>query len=333
MFPLHRKHLPLKVQGTGTDPGLATLTWVPPTVTDLNGLEVTGYLVERYNSVTGGWDEIATPTESPYPDRGLTRGKIYYYRIASVNDHGAGEYFSPYRAATIPPAAPDAPQLTATATGPRSIELTWTIPADNGMDINGFEVQKWMDDPDTPAVDLAWRVLDVNLASTAVTSASSTQTFFADENLMPNTRYDYRIRATTGTNNSEYDQTYGMTHIGAPGRPEVTAAAEGENAIKLTWTAPAANGSPIDRYEVSMWDTSTKSWGWNGVADGVHTVSHRSQHSPTADLTPACRSSTACAPSTLPPTTTVALVCGRRLSPAGPPKPANNVNKTSTGLL
>ena len=34
------------------------------------------------------------------------------------------------------------------------------------------------------------------------------------------------------------------------------------------------NGSPIDVYEISMWDKTAKQWGWNGVAGGVRTVSH-----------------------------------------------------------
>ena len=70
-------------------------------------------------------------------------------------------------------------------------------------------------------------------------------------------------------------QAYATTHIGAPGRPtDVEAEADGETSIVLTWTAPASNGSPINHYEIWMWDTTTKQWGWNGVAGAVHNVSH-----------------------------------------------------------
>ena len=54
-------------------------------------------------------------------------------------------------------------------------------------------------------------------------------------------------------------------------------------AIKLAWgalddqgmlVALEDYGSPIDRYEIWMWDTTLRAWGWDGVAGAVHTVSH-----------------------------------------------------------
>ena len=54
----------------------------------------------------------------------------------------------------------------------------------------------------------------------------------------------------------------------------MTATADGEDTIKVEWTAPKDNGSPIDVYEVQMWDRTAGKWGWNGVAGAVHTVSH-----------------------------------------------------------
>ena len=88
----------------GTAPagnGLDTigLTWTAPD--DRGGSDITGYKVQRWNSDTSDWDVIGTPTAvripeeygpRPYVDRGLTRGKTYYYRVAAVNDEGTGPY-------------------------------------------------------------------------------------------------------------------------------------------------------------------------------------------------------------------------------------------------
>ena len=107
-------------------------------------------------------------------------------------------------------------------------------------------------------------------------SATAIQTFIVDSDpaLSPNTRYDYRILATADAN-SLYALADATTNIGAPDRPQsVTATADGEDTIKVEWTAPNNNGSPIDVYEVQMWDRVTKTWGWNSVTDGVHSVSH-----------------------------------------------------------
>ena len=266
------------------DPNIGDIevSWTAPDAAALNGLEVTGYSVQRYNSDTSMWDEIATPTASPYTDPDLARGKTYYYRVASVNDQGTGAYTTSFASASIVVAAPDGPVLTATATGPYAIQLSWTIPADNGTTIAGFLIEKWVDiTPTDNLTNPVWVNITTNTATAVDPDANTTatQTLYIDDNLAPNTRYDYQIRAiaATGTD-STIVLANATTHIGAPGRPQdVTATAEGENAIKLEWKAPASNGgSPIDRYEIWMWDTTAKAWGWNGVAGDVHTVSHPS---------------------------------------------------------
>ena len=257
----------------GTDAGSVSLTWTIPLLENRGASAITGYSVQRYNSETSTWDEVATPTVSPYIDSGLTRGIFYYYRVAAVNSQGTGAYgdYVPTNE-VIPAATPDIPELVATATGPKTIELTWNIPADNGTDIANFVLEKWGVNTDG---DLDWVPVDVDSIMTDVQNPGPTQTFYVDTGLSPHTRYDYQISAATSGTDSDFGQAFAMTHIGAPGRPQnVTATADGENTIKLAWEAPPSNGSPIDVYEVQMWDRTIKKWGWNGVAGAVHTVSH-----------------------------------------------------------
>ena len=268
--------------GTGTAAGTVDLEWTPPTGAAVGGSDIISYSVQRYNSETNMWDVVATPAhnaaavDQTHTDRELTRGISYYYRVAAVNGQGIGEYIG-YVAtnAVVPPDLPDTPTLVATATGPYSIRLTWNIPADNGNAITGFQLQKWMLDPeeDTDTTP-QWMPVDLAPADTGTNNGAATQTFYVDTDLIPNERYDYQIHATTANTPSLYGPANATTHVGAPGRSVATATVDGETAIKLTWDEPADNGSPINHYEIWMWDTTTKTWGWNGVAGGVHNVSH-----------------------------------------------------------
>ena len=233
------------------------LSWEEPA--DADDANITGYSVQRWNSATGMWDEVATPTASPYTDS-VTRGRTYYYRVAAVNAHGTGDYTVHDDAEVRAASAPNAPQMvTATALGPDSIRLSWNEPAPNGATVDGYELEIWDLDANPPA----W--------GTAIEISGAGTTMHLHTGLNPNTRYDYRLKTDGAT---EVVLVHATTHIGAPERPVLTAAGDGENAIKLTWTVPMDNGSSIDVYEISMWDKTAKQWGWNGVAGGVRTVSH-----------------------------------------------------------
>ena len=262
------------VAGIADNSGLDSLrlNWMAPV--DVGGSAITGFIVQRWNGDDNDWDTVGTPTavgttDDPFVDPNLTQGKRYYYRVAAVNDEGTGPYTYPSVPGT-PTAAevPNIPQnVTATALGPDSIRVTWDEPVPNGVDFTGYMLQIWdFGDADATPVRLA------NWAEAIVISGAGT-TMHIFTGLQPNLRYDFRILTDSGTD-SRYVLTFATTHIGAPGKPVLTATGETETSIKLTWTLPAHNGSPINHYEVQMWDTTAKKWGWNGVADGVHNVSH-----------------------------------------------------------
>ena len=80
-----------------------------------------------------------------------------------------------------PLAAPDAPaNLRATAKGPRTIEVDWDAPADNGNAITGYWIEY-------RAVGEAWSTLEGDTGSTA--------TKYRHDGLHPGRRYDYRVAA------------------------------------------------------------------------------------------------------------------------------------------
>ena len=90
--------------------------------------------------------------------------------------------------------APDAPMLTATATGRDSIRLTWTVPDANGATITGYELQKW-DPRAASGLGMTW---GGNLLETG-----DTVTEYVDTMLMAGTKYYYRIRALPQETDSE----------------------------------------------------------------------------------------------------------------------------------
>ena len=99
--------------------------------TETGGSDITGYELRIWSG--GQWvDEATLGNVLTYTDRTSLPGTKYYYIVRAINSQGAG-LWSAYKAGTTTAAAPDAPVLTATATGMNVIRLTWTVPNDNGM--------------------------------------------------------------------------------------------------------------------------------------------------------------------------------------------------------
>ncbi len=225
------------------------LTWVEPSNT--GGSAITGYKLRIRSG--GRWVAEATLGKVlTYTDMNLDAGTKYYYSVRAINSQGEG-LWSAYKAGTTTAANPDAPVLTAMATGMNTIQLTWTVPDDNGVDggITGYELQRFGTS--------AWET--TNLLGTDA-AATIGLTLFVDSSLMPGKTYHYRIRATPQTaDNDGWSVSRSATTVaGAPSRPmTVTATADGQNAVNLTWVAPADNGSAIVRYELQRYTTAS---GW-----------------------------------------------------------------------
>ncbi|MCY4117695.1 MAG: fibronectin type III domain-containing protein [Caldilineaceae bacterium] len=236
--------------GSATASGL-TLTWAAPT--ESGGSAITGYEVQVRSGMR--WVEEATPgaTATTYADTGLAAGTRYYYRVRAVNSEGGGLWIYANDATTA--GTPDAPVLTATATGMTTIRLTWTVPNDMGTPITGYRLERWNPDS-TPA---NWAT-DIGPASDGnLLAAGSTVTLFVDTERDPGMTYYYRIQTVPASGWSTIKSA--TTDPGRPGRPAtVTATADGQNAIDITWTAAPANGSAIVRYELQVWNPGTSVW-------------------------------------------------------------------------
>ncbi len=242
----------LAVAVASTNPTTSlTLTWTAPT--DTGGSALTGYEVQIRSG--GRWVAESTPTAATYTDTGLAVGTKYYYRVRAVNGEGGG-LWSAYAAGTTNTGDPDAPVLTATATGMKTIRLTWNVPNYNGATVTEYVLQKW----DTSLDPDAWGT--ANLLGT-IAADTIGLTLHIDTELMPGTTYYYRIRVTpqSGGDNAGWSMIKSATTVaGAPERPTmVMATADGQNAVNLTWVAPNANGSAIVRYVLERYTTAS---GW-----------------------------------------------------------------------
>ena len=239
--------------GAGITASSLTFTWAAPTQT--GGTAITGYTVQIYDRASSMWiDEATLGNVLTYTDMNLVAGTKYYYRVRAMNGQVGGQW-SAYVSGTTTAGSPDAPVLTATATGMTTIRLTWNVPAYNGATVTEYVLQKW----DASATPPAWDTATNLLGTTA--SATIGLTLHVDAGLMPGTTYYYRIRVMPQTGEAGWSTIKSATTVaGAPGRPTLTAEADGQNAVDLSWTAAMANGSAIVRYELQVWDKDNSMW-------------------------------------------------------------------------
>ena len=141
--------------------GEITLLWDPPLST--GGSDITGYQLQVLDVSTRTWVDEATfadDDELTYTDEDLEPGKLYYYILRAVNDISVGAW-TPFVTATAEIGLPDAPMLTATAASGTTIDLSWTLPADNGTPITGYDIRQW--DPPAGGTDDDGEWGDTNL--------------------------------------------------------------------------------------------------------------------------------------------------------------------------
>ncbi len=192
---------PSALGATATGPSTVELAW-----TDDSNNE-TQFRVERKEGAGGSWSQIGTKGEnsSTFDDAGLNPITNYFYRVRACNTAGCSA-FSEEASATTPAAYPDAPlALSATATGPSTVALSWTDASSNET---GFRVERKLGSGGT-------------YSEVAIRPANSTA--FADSDLSPTTTYFYRIFAFNGSGDSPPSDEASVT-TPAGGGPNLTIA-------------------------------------------------------------------------------------------------------------
>ena len=157
-----------------------------------------------------------------------------------------------------PPAAPEAPRVSAAAGSTTSLDVRWTAPGNTGPAITSYDVQvregasgTWLDGPQ-----------DVAETSTTVTA------------LTTRTGYQVRVRATNDEGDGGWSEA-GSGTTATPTAPQGLVASPGNGESTLSWSAPASTGGePLLHYEV-RWKPDGGTFGedWTGAGTATsHTV-------------------------------------------------------------
>ena len=231
------------------------LSWTAPA--DTGGSAITGYRVERSRDGGNTWPfnvEAPATAGTLFRDETVDADSTYHYRVSAINSIGTSlpsNVASATATAAQPPGAPTG--LTAEAVGDSAIDLSWTAPADTGSSaITGYRIEV------STNRGLNWSDLLANTNTTSVT--------YTHSGLAASTTRHYRVRAINGSGaglpSNVANATTDAVASGKPGAPTgLTAEADGDTAIDLSWTAPADSGSgTIVGYQVQLSGDGGSNW-------------------------------------------------------------------------
>ena len=149
-------------------------------------------------------------------------------------------------------ALPGAPTgLTATASGPTQIDLSWSAPSsDGGAAITGYRIE-------VSANGSTWSELEADTGSTT--------TSYSHTGLTAETTRHYRVSAinSTGTGAASNIAIGTTDPPEVPGAPTglTAAVSESEAKVDLSWTVPAdTGGAPITGYQIDSSDDGNDPW-------------------------------------------------------------------------
>ena len=237
---------------------------------DDGGEAITGYKIE-VSTDGSSWSDLVADTGSTttsYAHTGLTAGATRHYRVSAINSAGTGPASSSDSATTeaAPATKPMAPTgLTATADGQTEIDLSWTAPSDDGGEaITGYKIEVSTDGS-------SW--------SDLVADTGSSTTSYAHTGLTAGATRHYRVSAINSAGTGPASSSDSATTEAAPATKPMaptglTATADGQTEIDLSWTAPSDDGGEaITGYKIEV-STDGSSWS-DLVADtGSSTTSY-----------------------------------------------------------
>jgi fibronectin type 3 domain-containing protein len=190
-----------------------------------NANNETDYIVERCQGVGCGSFSFLTllaANVDAYTDGTVVYGETYRYRVQAVGSSGSSQYSTPAGVAVLEPATP--PTFQVTTTSGTQITLAWGDAADNEV---------------TYRIERCAGVGCVVFGEIASVPANTTG--YADNSVVLNQEYTYRVRARNAVGDSPYtvvETTDTFTPVDPSGLLATTISAD---RIDLTWTDNSSN--------------------------------------------------------------------------------------------
>lgn len=231
----------------GQGDGYLDLAWAAAAT---NGDPVIEYQVEM-QSQSGSFVPV---TATSHRWSNLPNGVEQSFRVRARNRDADWGAWSGWSTPQKPCGVPDTPAAPTATRDDQAAQLTWAAPGDQGCAISQYQVET-----------------DTGLSQSASTT---THTF---SGLANGTAYRFRVRAVNSVGNGAWSSwSTTVTPAGLPvGPATVTAAPTGVGAVRLTFPAADANGSPLTTYQASANDGAARDIGlgttytWSGLANGT----------------------------------------------------------------
>ena len=239
VIPATVPNAPTSVSAAVSTAGAATVSFTAPLVN--GGAALTGFTV---TSSPGGFTCNAAADASSCVISGLTNGTAYTFTVIATNEIGNSVASSATSAVTPQAAATPPSTITATA-GDGQATIAFSGATTNGSTIVDYTVQAY--DSNGNAVSGATCTSATSPCTVTGLANGSTYTFKVVTNSTV-----YGAASTTASAPSIASNA--VTPATAPSAPTSVEVSPGTGKITVTWTAAAANGSPILSYQVQAYD-------------------------------------------------------------------------------
>ena len=210
------------------DDGRADLTWSPP-LTD-GGIPVTGYRVTPYLADAPQPAQTFAGTATAAVATGLANGTMYTFTVSAVDANGAGPQSDPSASVTV--GVPSAPtSVSAESSGSGRATLKWVAPAS----ANGAKITAYIIAPFLGGVPQPQQLVPPGTSGTATGLTNGYQ-------------YAFEVAAMSNRGTGTFSIPSESVIVGVPGRPTIGAVTPANSGAVISFTPPAANGSPITNY-------------------------------------------------------------------------------------
>ena len=236
---------PTGITYAGLTSSSVSFKWTAPA--DKGGSPIYDYTVEVSNDDGENWIEVddTESTNRAFTLRGMVPGGTYQVRIAAVNDAGFSQFLvGEFTTKTIAPSVPLDFTIDA---GSTTASLAWSLPESNGG---------------APITDYRVEVSSNCRTFTAIAHQPTNNLGFTANNLMPGTKYCFRVSAKNAVGFSENTEVVSVVTAGnAPSAPTGLGIKPAKSSVTLRWAAPViVDGSPVRNYVVEFSRDGGATW-------------------------------------------------------------------------